>query len=71
MNNKKIIIFGVVTILIVIGVIIYLVSTKNYKENSAKNENEAKDVLDNSKNENTEGETGENKKLVCLFFCCW
>lgn len=60
MNNKKIIIFGVVTILIVIGVIIYLVSTKNYKENSTKNENEAKDVLDNSKNENTEGETGEN-----------
>ncbi len=42
-------------------------SNKNYKENSAKNENEAKDVLDNSKNENTEGETGENKKLVAYF----
>lgn len=42
-------------------------SNKNYKENSAKNENETKDVLDNSKNENTEGETGENKKLVAYF----
>ena len=67
MNNKKTIIIGVVALLIVIGVIIYILSNKNYKENSAKNENEAKDVLDNSKNENTEGETGENKKLVAYF----
>lgn len=67
MNNKKTIIIWVVALLIVIGVIIYILSNKNYKENSAKNENEAKDVLDNSKNENTEGETGENKKLVAYF----